>query len=240
MKFLIIALWMAIAVGSLSAGGFAAEPERALPAQQVAAPAPESLKFRLLWPSGLALGEGVLASSMPSGQVRLTFTVEVELPTFRLSASFTSVATQTDLCSLQYHRNATEGAKVVEESIEFDQTSHQAHRTFGGETSALSIPNCARDPLVFLYYFRRQLAAGKPADVSTFFAGTGSSLEIKPAGTETVSVGGVKRNAEKFLVTYRRPRRETTFELWTAADAARTPLLIRLPSSLATFSAELE
>lgn len=218
---------------------------RALPAQEArpalaALVSGETLKLRLLWPSGVTLGEAVMSATAGQNDLHFEMTVEADLPIHNISGSFTSIATREGLCSIQYHRKMNEGPKVSEESIDFDQKAHQARRTLGGQTATLPIPQCARDPLTFLYYYRNQLATGSPADLSTFFLGPERSLEVKPAGTEKVSAGGRERSAGKYLVTYHGPNSARTFDLWFSADGAREPVLIRLPSSLAIFSAELE
>jgi uncharacterized protein DUF3108 len=200
----------------------------------------ETLKFRVLWPSGLSLGEAILSASFEHGTARLEMILEADLPIHNLSAKLSSTATEEGLCSLLYHKKTTEGPKASDEDVEFDQKAHLAKRTMNGQISSLAIPECARDPLTFLYYFRNQLAAGLAATPASIYLGPEHGLEIRRIGPEKVVVGGRERSAEKFSLTYRRPRRASSFDLWFSSDSRREPLLVRLPSSLATFSAELE
>ena len=201
----------------------------------------EVLRLRLLWPSSMGLGEAVLtATPVNPNQMRFEATVDVDLPVRRISASLTSLATRDELCSLRFERKGMEGTRTSEELLEFDQEAHLASRTSGGVTTSIPIASCARDPLAFVYYFRRQLAAGKAVSTSTFYAGSGVSLEIKAAGPETVSAGGRQRPAEKYLVTYRGPRSGKTFELWVSTEPHREPVRVRIPFPLAIFSAELQ
>ena len=94
--------------------------------------------------------------------------------------------------------------------MEFDQKSHLARRTAGGNTTSVTIPDCARDPLVFLYYFRNQLAKGSPIDTATFFSGPGRSLEILSAGKDNVTFAGKsghrKNTGSPIAVLMRRER----------------------------------
>jgi len=200
----------------------------------------ETVKFKLLWPSGVTLGEAVLSVTPAKGEVRFEMTMEAATPIRNFSAAFSSVATADGLCSLQFHRKTTEGAKSSEESIEFDQNAHLAKRTLNGQTTAIPMPECARDVLTFLYYFRNQLAAGHPAATASVYLGPDRSLEIQHAGAEKVTVAGREQSADKYSVTYRRPGSARSFDVWFSSGARREPLLVRLPTPLATFSAELE
>lgn len=231
-------LWIVVMLAASLAPAVlqAQELRQSLPALS----AGETLRFRLLWPSGIGLGEAVMIATAGQNDLHFEMTIEADLPVRKISGSVTASATREGLCSLKYHRKMKEGAKTSEETIEFDQQNHQARRMLGGQSSTPPIPPCARDPLTFLYYYRNQLASGAPADTASFFLGAERSLEVKPAGNESVAVGGRERAASKFLVTYHNPSSAKTFELWFTSDARREPLLVRLPSPLAIFSAELE
>ena len=200
----------------------------------------ERLIYRILWPSGVTLGEAVFRVTPSGKQLQFQLTVEANLPQYKLTGALSSVATQDGLCSLQFHQKIGEGPRQSEESLEFDQAAHQARRSRGSQTTTEPIPECARDPLTFLYYYRSQLAAGKTAGSGTVFGKSKYELRIEPAGSETLSVGGKPRPAEKFQVTYTGSSRERKFVLWFATGGARVPLRVTLPSSLAEFSAELQ
>ncbi|MCZ6751165.1 MAG: DUF3108 domain-containing protein [Acidobacteria bacterium] len=200
----------------------------------------ESLTYRLLWPSGVMLGEAVLRGSFSGDNLHFQLTVEAGLPQYNISYSSSSVATKDGLCSLQFQGNTRRGSKALDESIEFDPTAHLARRTRGNQTTSASIPECARDPLTFLYYFRNQLALGKTLDSGTFHLGANFSLQIEAAGPETVDAGGRQWPAEKYRVTYRGPNSERTVELWISTDATPKPVRVRVAFPLAVFSAELE
>ena len=201
----------------------------------------ETLKLKLLWPSGVSLGEAVFVSApTEKNKLRFELTVEADLPGHDIVESYTSLAARDTLCSLQFQKKGKEGARTSEETLEFDQSAHQVSKTSGGKTTVLPAPGCARDPLTFFYYFRKQLAAGNPVNQATFYPAPGYGLDLKPSGVQTISAGGRQRRAEKYLVTYSGPNSSKTFELWVSAEARREPLLVRLPFPLAIFSAELQ
>lgn len=200
----------------------------------------ETLRFKLSWPSGVSLGEAVLTASVVQGQLHLEMTVEADLPIQNISGKFSSVATADGLCSIQYHRKMTEGSKTSEESIEFDQKAHQAKRTVNGQTATLPVSECAKDPLAFLYYFRSEISQHRTAQASSIVLAPEKHLDISGGVTETITAGGRQRKAQKFSAAIRYPYTSKSFEVWFSTDGHWEPLLVRLPSPLAVFSAEIE
>ena len=236
---------LAVLLGAGAWGGGPLAENPLLGAEGAVAPLPafasgETLRYKLYWPSGINLGEAVLTVAPSEKELRFELTVEADLPTHNIVDVFTSIATRDKLCSSEFQRKSREGPKSSAESVKFDQEAHQAQRTRGGQTAAFPIPECARDPLSFFYYFRSQIAAGGPLNSATFFGGAGYGVEIRPAGPETVRAGGRDRRADKYFVTYRGPNSAKTFELWISADSRREPVLFRVPFPLAVFSAELQ
>jgi hypothetical protein len=211
-------------------------------ASQVAFPfaGGETLRFKLLWPSGVGLGEAALIVSAGQSQLHLDMTIDADLPIEKISGKFSSVATPDGLCSIQYHRKMTEGKKVSEESIEFDQKAHQAKRTVNGQTATLSVSECAKDPLAFLYYFRSELAKRRTAQTASLVLAPDKHLEISGGSAETITAGGRQRKAEKFSAVIRYPYFTKSFDVWFSTDGHWEPLMVRLPSPLAVFSAEIE
>lgn len=200
----------------------------------------ERLVYKLLWPSGVSMGEATFQASVTEAEARFELSVEADLPHRRLSYSFSSVATPEGLCSLQFHERAKEGARSWEQSIEFDQQNRQALTTRDGQTSIATVPECARDPLAFFYYFRRELASGSAPRVGAFHLGSNFDLKIETAGRETIPVRGKDQSAEKYVVSYSGPAGAKSFEILFGADPARQPVLIRAPFPLAIFSARLQ
>lgn len=200
----------------------------------------ESLTYRLLWPSGVTLGEAVLQGSFSGEELHFQLTVEADLPQYNISHVSSSEATKDGLCSRQFQGNTRRGSKSSDESIEFDQTAHLATISRGDQTTTASIPECARDPLAFLYYFRNQLVLGNNLDSGTFHLGANFNLQIEAAGPETVEAGGRQWPAEKYIVTYRGPNSERSVELWISTDSVPKPVQVRVAFPLAVFSAVIE
>ena len=200
----------------------------------------ETLTYRLLWPSGVLLGEAVFQVSTRGKELNFQVTVEARIPQYRLSHSLAAVATQEGLCSLQFHQKAEQGTRRSEDSMQFDQATHQARRIRGGQTTTAPVPECARDPLTLVYYVRSQLAAGKPLGLGTTHWGRNFDVRLERVGSETLQIGGTRRPAEKFQVSYSTANSERKFAVWFSTDAARTPLRFTVPTTLAEFTAELE
>jgi hypothetical protein len=200
----------------------------------------ERLVYQLLWPSGLPLGEAVLEVSSQGADLHFQLSVEARLPQYRFSGTFSSVAKREGLCSLQFHQKIEEGRRTSEESMEFDQTTHHVQHIRSRGTTTDPIPECARDPLTFLYYVRTLAAAGKAADPGSMHYAKGVAIQLAPGGPGSVDVGGAPRKGEKLAVHFPTRRGQRTLEVWLASDAVRTPLHFTVPTSLAEFKAELE
>ncbi|MBI4443120.1 MAG: DUF3108 domain-containing protein [Acidobacteria bacterium] len=200
----------------------------------------EKLVYRLLWPSGVILGEAVFQVASSGEQVQFRLDVEAQLPQYNLRDSFRSTATRVGLCSLQFRQQIREGPRIWEETIEFDQQNRQASRTRGGQTVTATVAECAREPLVFLYLVRSKLIEGELPLSGVVHLAADYDVRIAAAGTERVMVRGQSRDAEKYVVTYSNPSREKTFTVWFSTDSARLPLQVRIPFPIGELSAVLE
>ena len=83
----------------------------------------ERLVYRLLWPSGIPMGEAVFEVSSQGNELHFQATVEVRLPQYRFNSMFSAVAAREGLCSLQFHQKLEEESRSSEEFMEFDQTA---------------------------------------------------------------------------------------------------------------------
>jgi len=200
----------------------------------------ERLVYRLFWPSGIPLGEAIFEVSPQGDNLRFEATLEARLPQYRFNSTFSAVAAREGLCSLQFHQKIEEGKQTSEESMEFDQTAHRVKRIQGRNSTTAAIPECARDPLTFLYYLRSRTAAGQSVDSSRIHFGKEIALQLDQDGTATVSVGGVPKQGEKFEVHFPARGGERTVEIWLSSDPSRTPFQFTVPTTLADFRAELD
>ena len=64
-------------------------------------------------------------------------------------------------------------------------------------------------------------------------------VRLSSKGMESIRVGETKMDADRLAVTVTGPASACTFELYFARDAARTPVLAKIPSPLGTFTVEL-
>jgi hypothetical protein len=59
------------------------------------------------------------------------------------------------------------------------------------------------------------------------------------AGAEDITVGNKKATTDHLTVSVKGPKSDFHFEVYYARDPARTPLQIRVPLSMATFTLDL-
>jgi hypothetical protein len=204
-----------------------------------AKPKAESLKYELNWPSGLSLGQAILTAAPAESSLSFAFQMDASVPGFSVSESVDS-RTTSDYCSVLLYKRGTRGARKVDERTEFDSSKMTAtRRTEGGGKTELSTPACAKDALAFVYFLRRELAAGRlPAQQKVYY-GSAYSVSVKFAGAERVVIGSEASEAEKITATIKGASSEFTVDLFFAKDATRTPLLVRLPLKVGQFRLEL-
>jgi hypothetical protein len=120
--------------------------------------------------------------------------------------------------------------------VKFSPDDRMAHRTtIAGGSSNFSVPACARDALAFLYFTRREMGQGRVPPADKIVLGGPYDIRLEYPGPETLK-GAV---TDKLLSSVRGPSANVSFDVLFARDPARTPVLIRLPLPLGTFSLEL-
>ncbi len=200
----------------------------------------ESLRYTINWASGLSLGEATLRADKGKEAWDFEVTMDASIPGFALRDRYHSGATL-DLCSLQLEKNFTHGNRKADEKITFDQQNHTASRETqnGGGKSDLSIPSCAKDALTFMQFARSELAQGRLAPQQTVVFGAIYNVRIEFKGAQKIKVGDQAADADRIVATIKGPTTDVTVEIFFARDAARTPLLARIPLALGTFTVEL-
>jgi hypothetical protein len=200
----------------------------------------ETLRYNVNWPSGLSLGEGQLTSGFEDGKWSFAFLMEAAVPGFVLREGAKAKASA-EYCSLELEKNGARGKRKVDETTTFDQKGLTAVRKTGkGGKSDLTIPACAKDALTFLYFLRRELAAGRLPQVQDVYYGAAYRVRVQYTGVQTIRIGGEPVEADVLAAAIKGPASESKAEMFFARDAARTPLLIRSPLALGTFSLELQ
>jgi hypothetical protein len=222
-------------------------------AAAAAAPSSEQLRYNVNWPSGLSLGEASLSFTKTSaaagqpGGIEGELTLDASIPGFQVTDRYSSRAT-TGYCSLHFDKKLRHGPRQADEAMDFDQqhmtasreTLNASHEPGAGlGKSEVSVPACAKDALTYLSFLRNELAQGRLPQQQPVFFGAAYDLRVDFRGTETVNVGDASLQADRVNISLRGPRSELSFTIFFARDAARTPVLFRVPLALGTFSMEL-
>jgi hypothetical protein len=206
----------------------------------------ESLHYTINWPSGLNLGEATLRSDRShddansAGPWEFELDVDASVPGFAVRDHYRSTASA-DFCSVQLEKDVAHGSRKSAERVTFDQGKRQVTRETlpGGGKTQISVPACARDPLSFLQFVRRELAQGRLAPRQPLVFGAIYEVRLEYAGTRQVPVGSDRIEADLIQTTFKGPASQLTFELYFSRDAARKPLFAKLPLPLGAFTVEL-
>ncbi len=197
----------------------------------------ESLQYTVNWPGGASLGEGRLVArrvAAHDGRWEFELALDASIPGFTITDRFRSVADS--FCSVRFEKESVHGPKKSHEETAFDRTTGLARRaTRNGGTSELEAGGCPRDALAFLYFARRELSQGRVPPPGAVFFGGPYQIRLEYKGAENLPSGV----ADKVAATVKGAASGHTFEMLFARDAARTPLLIRVPFAIGTFSMEL-
>jgi len=200
----------------------------------------ESLRYTINWASGLSLGEATLRSDKGKEAWDFEVAMDASIPGFALRDDYRSAATL-DLCSLELDKSFTHGPKKADEKITFDQQNHTATRETqnGGGKSDLEVPACAKDALAFMQFARNELAQGRLAPQQPVVFGSLYNVRIEYTGAQRIKYSDQVADADRIVATIKGPSTNLSVEIFFAKDAARTPLLARIPLALGTFTVEL-
>jgi hypothetical protein len=140
-------------------------------------------------------------------------------------------------------RETNHAGKKGSEKLTFDQKAGTAVRATlfpeGGGKSDFFIGTCARDAVAYSYYAREELGQGRvPASAQTYF-GSAYSTSMVYTGSQDITVGNKRVTTDHLNVSVKGPASDFHFEVFYARDAARTPLQIRVPLSMGTFTLDL-
>jgi hypothetical protein len=202
----------------------------------------ETLHYTINWQSGLSIGDANLTAHRTAAGWTLEADANAGVPGFAIADKYSST-TDTGVCSEHLDRDMSHGGRRVHEETTFDQKAGTARRVTlfpaGGGKSTYDIPSCARDGLAFAYYARIELGQGRVPPAQQVFFGSPYSIRMEYAGAENITVDKKPVVADKITVGYRGPKSAGTVEILYARDPARTPVRIRVPASVGTFTLEL-
>jgi hypothetical protein len=210
----------------------------------------ETLHYAINWPSGLSLGEATLQSggqafvSGPNNHAsswNFSFDLDASIPGFSIRDHYVSHASGTDICSTELTKTVQRGSRRSEETDTFDQKDHTVTRQTKspGGKSDYSVPDCARDALAFLQFARNELASGRLAPQQAVVLGGTYRVRLEFSGSETIKSNGKPTPVDRIQADIKGASSEFAVQILFSKDAARTPLLVRIPLALGTFTAEL-
>lgn len=195
----------------------------------------ESLRYNLKWPSGLSLGEAALDSS------GLTFSLglDASLPGYPIRDHYTS-STTAQFCTIRFERETLHGSKKANERIVVASDGSIKRETVGGGSALVNAGPCAHDPVSLLFATRLGLQAVKVPPAQTVLYGTGYPVRFEMGGYETVTSNDRTVQADKITCVITLPKTgDYRLEMFFLRDPARTPVLLRAPFAIGTFSMEL-
>ena len=203
----------------------------------------EDLNYSVNWPTGLSLGEGHMRArqtgSIAAPGWEFNLSLEASIPGFPILDRYSSTATS-DLCAIQFDRIFSHGPRKSNERTVIDRRSGTATRTTAkGGKSDIPVSDCVKDALTFLYYTRRELGQGKVPPSQTVMFGAAYQARFEYTGAQTVSVNEHPTQTDRLVCNFKGPASDLRFEIFFARDAARTPVVIRAPFPIGTFSMEL-
>jgi hypothetical protein len=202
----------------------------------------EGLHYTVNWPSGLSLGDATLSAHRTANGWDFEIGLDAAVPGFAIKDKF-KASTTVMLCSTELSRDTSQGGKKTKEKTTFDQDKGTAHRATeypaDGGTSDFNISTCARDAIAYVYFGRKELGQGRVPPAQQIYFGSAYSARMEYTGAQTITVGDKKEVTDHLMVSVKGPRADFTVEVFYARDAARTPLLIKIPQAVGTLSMEL-
>lgn len=203
----------------------------------------ETLHYSVNWPSGLSLGEATLSASSSReanepGRMHFQFDLDAGVPGFAVSDRFHSIASG-GLCSQEFQKTTSQGAKRVDDKETFDAGSGTVTRGSGSGQTEISANPCGKDALAFLYFVRQELSQGRIPPRQTVFFGAPYEIKLDSAGSESVKIGNALVATDHLKASVSGPSSNINFDLFFLQDRSRTLALVRVPLALGTFSMEL-
>lgn len=206
-------------------------------------PADEQLAYSINWPTGLSLGEASLHTTRQKTEtgtrIQTDFRLDASVPGFQVVDNYRGISDQ-EYCSQEFNKAYQHGKRKTDETTTFDAGKQMATRqTKGGGKTDIHIQTCAKDAATYLQYLRRELGQGRLPPTQAVLFGAEYRVSVQFVGTQAITVSEKRMEADRLNVTLKGPSTDLTFEAYFAKDAVRTPVMVRVPMALATFSMEL-
>jgi hypothetical protein len=203
----------------------------------------ESLHYTINYSSGLSLGDADLSAHRSANGWDFTVTLDAAVAGFKIKDKFTSSMVG-GYCATEFERDTIHGSKTTREKTTFDQEKQTAHRQTefpnDGGSSDLSTGPCGRDAISFLYFARKELGQGRVPPPQVVYFGAPYTVQQSYTGAQNITLADKKSELTDHLVfAVQGPKSDFTVDVFYARDAARTPLLIKIPQAVGTLSMEL-
>jgi len=234
----LIVLWV-LAAGIVPAGAVAAAPPlTGFPF------ADEAMSFKISGPGGVVLGQTNLSARRGASGWAFELKADLGIPGFPVKDVYSS-HTNSDFCSTEFIRETQHGSRKGREEETVDRSQETVTRATisggigRGGKSDFAAPDCVKDALTMFYFARQELGQGRVPSAQPILFGGLYDFSLTWAGAQTIQVG------EKLVVTDRvnglvnGPASRVEFEMYFARDPARTPLLVKIPLAVGSFSLEL-
>jgi hypothetical protein len=197
----------------------------------------EQLRYQVNWPSGLGLGEAQLRAARDGSDWKLEFQIEASVPGFKVLDQYRS-RTSEKLCAAEFEKEFEHGPRKGKEKTTFEAGIAKRVTANGGGKSEFPVGACARDAVAFLFYVRDEVSRGRlPAAQKMYFGGA-YDVRVQFVSAERVKVSEEMMEADRLKVTVAGSASKLEFELFLARDETRTPVLVRVPFAMGTFSME--
>ena len=93
--------------------------------------------------------------------------------------------------------------------------------------------------MTFLSYIRQELIKGRVPGPQAILFGGQYQIKLQHKGAEMVQMPDGAVEADKLVGSVKSSFGDVVFEMYFARDRVRTPVLIKLPLAMGTFSMEL-
>lgn len=196
----------------------------------------EDLSYTITSPGKASLGEAHLHARHSGASWNFEFVVDAGIPGYQVTSNYRAEA-GSDFCTASFDRRTTQGARKTEENETVDH-GRVARVTKDGGQSEIQVPDCVKDALTYLFYAREEMGQGRvPAGQKILFGGL-YEISSDYTGAPIIPMNGSQVQTDELVCTVKGPASSIKFEIYFARDAARTPLLIKLPLAMGTFSME--
>jgi hypothetical protein len=203
----------------------------------------ESLHYTINYASGLSLGDANFSAHKTSTGWDFTISIDASVTGFSIKDKYTA-SMAGGYCSTEFERDTIHGSKSAREKTTFDAEKQTARRQTefpnDGGYSDISTGPCGRDAITFLYFARKELGQGRVPPPQVVYFGSAYTVQQSYTGAQNITLADKKPEVTDHLVyTVKGPKSEFSVEIYYARDAARTPLLVKIPLAVGTLSMEL-